>query len=150
MKQHILVALAIGVCSTVLAADLPQAKSDRWGKFGVGSWASYRVVKSGVAKEETFRLASVTSTDVTVEISTGKGTKLSKKKVTFPFAREDKPDRVEKESIDFKGRRLKCRVEVYQKQGVKVWLCDAVPGFLVKSQGSKSVTTLIDFRAVSR
>lgn len=152
MKRYVLMVLAVGVFANVSAADSKQARFDRWGKFGVGSWTSYRTVRPGQDKTETntFRLVSVTDSEVTVEITTKKGAEVSKRKVTFPFAREDKPDRISKETLDFKERKLKCRVLTYQKQNVKVWQCDEVPGFLVKEEGPKSMTTLVDFRALSR
>lgn len=152
MKKYLLVLLAAGLFAQLLRAEPPQAKSDRWGRFGVGSWASYRTAVAGKDTGEltTFKLSSVTDNEVTVEVATKKGSEVSKKKITFPFARENRPDRIDKETVEINGRKLRCRVLTYQKQGVEVWQCDDVPGFLVKDQGPKSVTTLVDFRAVPK
>jgi hypothetical protein len=149
LKKYVLIVVAVGLFTQPLKAESPQARSDRWGRFGVGSWASYRTVAAGknVAGLTTFKLLSLTDNEVTVEITMNTGAEVSKKRITFPFARENKPDHIDKETVAINGRKLKCRVLTYQKQGVKVWQCDDVPGFLVKDQGPKTVTTLVDFRA---
>ena len=128
---------------------LAQSVPHPWAGFRVGSWAAYRTRSIGGSDTETltrFELTALSATSATVKIEVDRNGKTASQDLHYaiPWDHSEKPPSGE-ETIEIGGRRLKCHVVIYPEEGVKIWKCDAIPGFMVKTETKKTITTLFDF-----
>jgi hypothetical protein len=123
----------------------------RWASFGVGSWSLQKTLplEGGGGEVLTrFTLKALTPTTATVEIEIDRGGQVTSKDVPWPIPEgESHPERTSQETVDFKGRSLRCQVLDYPREQAKIWECEEVPGFIVKLKGPRSITTLVDYEA---
>jgi hypothetical protein len=140
------VAAAIVTCNC-----LAQTAPHPWTGFRVGSWAAYRTRSVGGSGPETltrFELTALSATSATVKIEVDANGQTASQEAHYaiPWNHTESAASAE-ETLEIGGRKLKCHVVVYPEEGVKIWKCDAVPGFMVQTETKKTITTLFDFEA---
>lgn len=150
MKNSVKASLVI-VCLVVAGSsgELNPSIKHRWASFGVGSWALQKTVPlEGGGREffTRFTLKSLTPTAANVEIEIDINGEVTSKEVPWPIPEADShPERTWEETVEFKGRSLRCQVLDYASKEIRIWNCNDVPGFTVKLKGRRTMTTLVDY-----
>lgn len=157
MKKFLAISalLIFGVISVAVSSFAQRETENYWADFNLGSWVLYEVT-GGIQQKHT--LIKKTNTEITLKAEAIMGGQVaSSTEVKIPLtaaSRTAADSQVEVnesgDKVEVKNITLDCKAYVVKGQeGVsKTWICDEVPGGIVKVvSGNNIVMTLKDFEA---